>query len=83
MLAGQRSKSSGYYADIEAGKLKFLAAQHSPTERDYVARYGQKAYRTHSGTQAGSMPQPLTPGHTSVVKIKALTEQEAAAPGTV
>ncbi len=27
------------------------------------------------------MPQPLTPGHTATVKIKALTEQEAAAPG--
>ena len=80
---GQRSQSVGYYADIESGKEKFLAAQHSPTERDYVARYGQKAYRTVSGTQAGSMPQPLTPGHTAVVKIKALTEQEAAAPGTI
>lgn len=27
------------------------------------------------------MPQPLTPGHTATVKIKALTEQEAAGPG--
>jgi len=80
-MAGQTPKASGYTSDIESGKEKFLAAQHSPTERDYVARYGQKAYRTVSGGEAGSMPQPLTPGHTATVKIKALTEQEAAAPG--
>ncbi len=80
-MAGQTPNASGYTSDIESGKEKFLAAQHSPTERDYVARYGQKAYRTVSGTEAGSMPQPLTPGHTATVKIKALTEQEAAAPG--
>ncbi len=80
-MAGQTPKASGYTSDIESGKDKFLAAQHSPTERDYVARYGQKAYRTVSGGEAGSMPQPLTPGHTATVKIKALTEQEAAAPG--
>ncbi|KAL0032302.1 hypothetical protein WJX79_003663 [Trebouxia sp. C0005] len=78
---GQTPKASGYTSDIESGKEKFLAAQHSPTERDYVARYGQKAYRTVSGGEAGSMPQPLTPGHTATVRIKALTEQEAAAPG--
>jgi len=81
LMAGQTPKASGYTSDIESGKEKFLAAQHSPTERDYVARYGQKAYRTVSGGEAGSMPQPLTPGHTATVKIKALTEQEAAAPG--
>ena len=46
-----------------------------------MAKYGQKAYRTASGVQGGVMPQPLTPGHTATVKIKALTEQEAAAPG--
>ena len=80
-MAGQTPKASGHTSDIESGKEKFLAAQHSPTERDYVARYGQKAYRTVSGGEAGSMPQPLTPGHTATVKIKALTEQEAAAPG--
>lgn len=81
LMTGQTPKASGYTSDIESGKEKFLAAQHSPTERDYVARYGQKAYRTVSGGEAGSMPQPLTPGHTATVKIKALTEQEAAAPG--
>lgn len=80
-MTGQTPKASGYTSDIESGKEKFLAAQHSPTERDYVARYGQKAYRTVSGGEAGSMPQPLTPGHTATVRIKALTEQEAAAPG--
>ncbi|DBA96678.1 TPA: hypothetical protein ACH3X1_015529 [Trebouxia sp. C0004] len=78
---GQTPKAFGYTSDIESGKEKFLAAQHSPTERDYVARYGQKAYQTVTGSEAGSMPQPLTPGHTATVKIKALTEQEAAAPG--
>ena len=78
---GQQLQSGGYATDIESGKEKFLAAQHSPTERDYVARYGQKAYRTGSGVQVGSMPQPLTPGHIATVKIKALTEQEAAGPG--
>ena len=81
--AGQQQHTSGYTADIESGKEKFLAAQHSPAERDYVAKYGQKAYRTASGVQVGVMPQPLTPGHTATVKIKALTEQEAAAPGRV
>ena len=80
-VSGQQQYTSGYTADIESGKEKFLAAQHSPTERDYVAKYGQKAYRTASGVQVGVMPQPLTPGHTATVKIKALTEQEAAAPG--
>lgn len=80
---GQQKHTSGYTADIESGKEKFLAAQHSPAERDYVAKYGQKAYRTASGVQVGVMPQPLTPGHTATVRIKALTEQEAAAPGRV
>ena len=80
-VTGQQQHTSGYTVDIESGKEKFLAAQHSPAERDYVAKYGQKAYRTASGVQVGVMPQPLTPGHT--VKIKALIEQEAAAPGRV
>lgn len=82
-VAGQQQQTSGYTVDIESGKEKFLAAHHSPAERDYVAKYGQKAYRTASGVQVGVMPQPLTPGHTATVKIKALTEQEAAAPGRV
>lgn len=82
-VTGQQQHTSGYTADIESGKEKFLAAHHSPAERDYVAKYGQKAYRTASGVQGGVMPQPLTPGHTTTVKIKALTEQEAAAPGRV
>lgn len=80
--AGKLQHTSGYTADIESGKDKFLAAHHSPTERDYVAKYGQKAYRTASAAHEGVMPQPLTPGHTATVKIKALSEQEAAGPGT-
>lgn len=80
-VAGQAQHTGGYTADIESGKEKFLAAQHSPAERDYVARYGQKAYMTASVAQEGIMPQPLTPGHTATVKIKALSEQEAAGPG--
>ena len=81
-VAGQPQHTFGYTADIESGKDKFLAAHHSPAERDYVAKYGQKAYRTASVAQEGVMPQPLTPGHTATVKIKALSEQEAAGPGT-
>lgn len=80
--AGKLQHTFGYTADIESGKDKFLAAHHSPTERDYVAKYGQKAYRTASAAHEGVMPQPLTPGHTASVKIKALSEQEAAGPGT-
>ena len=81
--AGQHPKGSAYCTDLESGKQKFLpnSSQHSPTERDYVARYGQKAYRTGSGNEMGSMPQPLTPGHTDTVRIKALTDHEAPAPG--
>ena len=53
----------------------------SEQEREYVARYGQKAYQMGSGNQIANMPQPLTPGHTSTLRIKALPEQELTAPG--
>lgn len=79
--SGANKNVYGYTSDLESGKAKFLAAKDSEHERDYVARYGQKAYRMGSGNQMASMPQPLTPGHTSTLKIKALPEQDMPAPG--
>lgn len=78
---GARGSVYGYTPDLESGKAKFLAAKNSEHERDYVARYGQKAYKMGSGNQMASMPEPLTPGHTSTLKIKALPEQDMPSPG--
>ena len=78
--SGAGKNNYGYTSDLESGKAKFLAAKDSEHERDYVARYGQKAYKMGSGNQMASMPQPLTPGHTSTLKIKALPEQDMPAP---
>ena len=78
---GAHGSVYGYTPDLESGKAKFLAAKNSEHERDYVARYGQKAYKMGSGNQMASMPEPLTPGHTLTLRIKALPEQDMPSPG--
>ena len=75
--------------DVEAGRKKFLVAADSEAERNYVARYAQKgtphelAYAAAVGDKAGSMRQPLTPGHVSQITIKTVPDLSMAseAPG--
>ena len=70
--------------DVEAGRKKFLVAADSEAERNYVARYAQKgtvhelAYAAAVGEKAGSMRQPLTPGHVSQVTIKTVPDLSTA-----
>lgn len=73
--------------DVEAGRKKFLVAADSEAERNYVARYAQKgtahelAYAAAVGDKAGSMRQPLTPGHVSQVMIKTVPDLSVASEG--
>ena len=77
--------------DVEAGRKKFLVAADSEAERNYVARYAQKgvaqelAYAAAVRDKAGSMRQPLTPGHVSQVTIKTVPDLSIAseAPGAL
>ena len=77
--------------DVEAGRKKFLVAADSEAERNYVARYAQKgtahelAYAAAVGDKAGSMRQPLTPGHVSQITIKTVPDLSIAseAPGAL